>query len=227
MNKALTWMLGAIAACMLMLGSGPRAEAASEPQEIVERARLTAEKLLAHPEYGMLRKWMDRAKGALVVPSLLKAGFLLGVEGGSGVLLVRDPAKGWSYPAFYTLGSGSIGAQIGVQDAQVIFVIMTDKGLRAMIEKKFKLGAEASIAVGPEGAGVEGATTAALGPDIYSFAMTRGVFGGVSFEGTFAIERDEWNETYYGKGATPDGILFQRKFANSAADGLRQALRTR
>ncbi len=200
------------------------ADAASEPQELVEKARMTAERLLSHPEFSLLRGWMRGAKGVLIVPSLLKAGFLIGGEGGSGVLLSRDPAKGWSDPAFYTLGAGSIGPQIGIQDSQVLFVIMTVKGLEAMIEKHVKLGIDASIAAGPEGGGVEGATTAGLGADIFSFSMTRGVFAGASFEGSVAVERNDWNRSYYGAGATPWAIVIERKFTNAGAAGLRKAL---
>ncbi len=200
------------------------AGAASEPQQLVEKARLTAERLLTHSEFPTLRGWMRKAKGVLIIPSLLKAGFVVGGEGGSGVLLSRDRKTGWSDPAFYTLGAGSIGLQIGVQDSQVLFVIMTDKGLEAMIDKQVKLGADASIAVGPKGAGVEAATTAGFGADIYSFSMTRGVFGGVSFEGSVAIEREDWNRSYYGAGATPRAIVLERKFTNPNATSLRKAL---
>ncbi len=200
------------------------AGAASEPQVLVERARMTAERLLTHPDYPTLRRWMRDAKGVLIVPSLLKASFLIGGEGGSGVLLSRDRDAGWSDPAFYTLGAGSLGFQIGIQDSEVLFVIMTDEGLEAMIDKHVKLGADASIAAGPEGAGVESATTAGLGADIYSYAMTRGAFGGISFEGSVAVEREDWNRLYYGAGATPRAIVIDRKFTNPHARGLRRAL---
>ncbi len=200
------------------------AGAASEAQVLVDKARMTAERLLTNPDMATLRRWMRGAKGVMIVPSLLKASFLIGGEGGSGVLLSRDAEKGWSDPAFYTLGAGSIGLQMGIQDSQVVFVIMTDKGLEAMIEKQVKLGVDASIAVGPEGAGVKGATTAGLGADIYSFSMTRGVFAGASFEGSVAIERNDWNRSYYGAGATPWAIVMERKFTNAGAAGLRRAL---
>ena len=102
---------------------------------------------------------------------------------------------------------------------------MTDKGLAAMMEKKFKLGAEASIAMGPvAGAGVRGATTANLGADIYAYAVTRGVFGGVSFDGTAVIEREAWNRSYYGDGASARGIIVEQKFSNESAEPQRRAL---
>ena len=156
--------LAAVAALLVLIVAWHApARAESEEQELIDKAKLTAEKLLSQSDDTLLHDWMKKAKGVMVVPSLLKAGFVFGAEGGSAVLLARDPVKGWSYPSFYTLGSGSFGAQIGFQDSQVIFVIMTDKGLHAMIDENVKLGADASIAIGSEGAGVEGATTAGLG----------------------------------------------------------------
>jgi lipid-binding SYLF domain-containing protein len=214
--------LGAV----LTLPARPAA-AASEPHELVEKAKFTVERILTQTDYKDVRDWVRKAKGVLVVPSLLKAGFVIGGEGGSGVLLSRDPQRGWSDPAFYTLGAGSIGLQIGFQDSQVLFVIMTDKGLEAMLDKQVKLGADASIAAGAIGAGVEGATTANLGADIYSYSMTRGAFGGASFEGAVAVEREDWNRIYYGTDATPRDIVITRKVTNPHAAGLRRALEIR
>ena len=200
------------------------AKAASVPQELVDKARLTAENMLSDPGFPTLRRWMARAKGVLIIPSLLKAGFIIGAEGGSGVLLSRDDKGIWSYPAFYTLGGGSFGLQIGAQDSAVIFVIMTDKGLESVIKRQMKLGADASIAIGPMGGGVEGSTTTAMGPDIYSFSKSRGLYGGASFEGAMIAKRNNWNTGYYGKGATPEAIVIKRKFSNPGADALRKAL---
>ena len=89
----------------------------------------------------------------------------------------------------------------------------------------YEVGADGSVAVGPAGgAGVSAGTTAGLGADIYSYAKTRGVFAGLSLDGTAIVKRDSWNTAYYGKGATPRGILIERRFSNPAADRLRQAL---
>lgn len=220
-------MLRHVAATALALAlacpAGP-GFAASEAQELVDKSRLTAEKMLAHPDFPSLRVWMKQAKGVFIVPSLLKAGFLIGGEGGSGVVLARDAKGGWSYPAFYATGAGSIGLQIGFQDSEVMFVIMTQKGLDAILSSRFKLGADASIALGPVGAGVEGATTAGLGADIYAFGLNRGLFGGVSLEGAVIWEREDWNAQYYGPGATSGSVLLEHKFANRAADDLRRAV---
>jgi lipid-binding SYLF domain-containing protein len=211
-------------ALALVAGCGA-AFAASPQQELVEKAALTADKMINDPTLPSLRATLKDAKAVLIVPSLIKGGFILGAEGGSGVLLARDARGAWSNPAFYTLGAGSIGMQIGVQDSEVIMVIVTQKGLNAILDKPFKLGADGSVAAGPiGGAGVSAGTTAGLGADIYSFASTRGAFAGLSLDGTVLVKRDEWNAAYYGKGATPRAILIQRSFSNPAADKLLRAL---
>lgn len=198
--------------------------AASVPQELVEKARLTTEKMLEEPDFPALRGWIKEAKGVLIVPSLLKASFFFGAAGGNGVLLARDKNGNWSYPAFYTMGAGSFGLQAGFQDAEAVFVIMTEGGLEAVIDNGLKLGLEAAMAVGPVGAGVAGATTAGFGADIYAFSKAMGLFGGVFVNGAWAKERDSYNTEYYGTGATTKAILIERKFSNSAADQLRAAL---
>ena len=214
----------------LLIGLGlalqaPAAMAASEAQELVDKARLTTEKMFNHPDTKSLRGWVKKAKGVLIIPSLLKAGFVFGGEGGRGVLLAKDADGNWSPPAFYALGSGSIGLQIGFQDSEVVLVIMTDGALEAIISAKIKLGVDVSVAVGPKGLGVEGATTTNLGADILAYSLTRGAFLGASFEGSVAVEEDELNTIYYGSGATARGIVLQRKFSNSAAAGLIRALK--
>ncbi len=216
----------AILAGALMLGAAaaPQARAASDQQEIVTKAQWTVEKMLGSPDLPTLKNWMRRAKAVLVVPSLLKAGFIIGGEGGTGVLLGHLPDGTWTAPAFYRAWSASIGAQIGVQDAQVMFVVMTQSGLDAVLSGKIKLGADASIAIGPEGAGVEGATTVAAGADIYSYALTRGAFAGVSFEGTFLQPLSDWNRDYYGRAISAHDIVINNAVSNPNAAGLIKAL---
>lgn len=218
--------LGAVLLIAAAIASSARAE--SDQQALVDKAALTVEQMLANPEHPSLRANISRAKGVLVVPSLIKGGFIFGVEGGSGVLLARHQT-GWTQPAFFTIGAGSFGLQAGVQDAQVMLLIMTDRGLNAVMKQQFKLGVDASVAIGPGdgvgvGKGVGGATTAGLGADIYSFADTRGLFAGVSFDGAGVIKREDWNRAYYGKDANTYAIVMQGKFANRGTDRLRRAL---
>jgi lipid-binding SYLF domain-containing protein len=140
------------------------------------------------------------------------------------VLVVRDAARGWSYPAFYTLAAGSLGLQIGGQVSEVVLTVMSDKALDAVIDNQMKLGGDVSMAAGPLGKGVEASTTTNLEADVYSFAKTAGLFGGVSLEGAGILKRDSWNANYYGSGATPYAILIERRFSNPNAQPLLDAL---
>lgn len=201
--------------------------AQEEQQALVDKARISLNALRNDPDHPNLKTTLARAKAVLIIPSLLKAGFLIGGEGGSGVLLVRNANGEWSSPAFYTLASGSVGLQIGAQDAEVLFTVMTDKGLQQVLKNEFKLGADASIALGPIGGGVEASTTLNMGADIYAFSKTRGAFAGGSFEGSYIKPRTEWNKLYYGQALSVEDIVLNGKASNPGADALRQALAAR
>jgi lipid-binding SYLF domain-containing protein len=191
-----------------------------KPAELIAEAEKTFNTFVADPEMKWFRSNVKNARGVFIVPRLLKAGFIFGASGGSGALLVRNEKSNmWSYPAFYTMGSGSFGLQAGVQAAEVILMVMTQKGLDAMLSTKFQLGADASVAVGPIGAGAQAATV-----DILQFARTKGAFGGVSAEGAAIAIRDKWNEEYYGKPVRPTDILVIRNISNPGADKLREAV---
>jgi Uncharacterized conserved protein len=216
--------LAVVAGLMAALGTLGPARAATDEQEIVDKARLTTESLLSNPDFGMLQRTIKDAKGVLVFPALLKGGFIVGIEGGSGVLLARVPGGGWSFPAFYTLGGGSFGLQIGAQTAEVMLLIMNDGALESLMESQLKLGGDASIAIGPVGAGLEGSTTTNLDADIVAFSSTKGLYGGIALEGSIINARESKNESYYGVGATTRAIVIHQRFANPGANGLREAL---
>lgn len=199
--------------------------AAGKAERLVEKARLTVEALKEDPTFEQMKKMLTVARAAFVVPSLLKAGFIIGGEGGSGVLLARDPeTETWGYPAFYTMAAASIGLQIGAQASEVVFVIMTDKGLKAMLAKRVKLGVDASVAIGPVGGGVEAATTTSPGADVFAFSRSKGLFGGVSFEGALLTTDAKSNRAFYGKPVSAGDIVLKKAVSNPAADGLREIL---
>ena len=140
------------------------------------------------------------------------------------MLLARAGNGTWSYPAFYGMGSGSFGLQIGIQDAQFVMMIMTEKGLNSVLDSQFKLGADASIAIATIGGGVQGSTTGALGADIVAFSATRGLFGGVSIAGSLMGARSEWNRQYYGRDFGTRQIVIEMQATNPGADPLREVL---
>ncbi len=216
---------GAALAAAFTAGLPATALAASEEQELIDDAVRTLGHFEADPDMGWFRKYAPRARGILIVPQLLKAGFIIGGEGGSGVMLGRDPKSGaWSPPAFYTMGAGSIGFQIGAEAQEIILLIMTDKGVNSLLESNVKLGAEASVSVGPKGAGVEAATAPNLSADIVSFARSKGLYGGISLEGAVVATRKAWNTAYYGKPVTSTDIIVRRDVDNAGTGALKAAV---
>lgn len=200
------------------------ARAQSEQQQLVDRATLAAQQMLNDRDGKDAQYVLKRARAAMVCPQIFKAGFLLGGQGGSCVLVARDGAGSWSAPAFYGLGGGSIGFQAGVQDAEVMLLIMSDKGLNAVMDNQFKLGADASATFVDLGGGIEGATTAALRADIVGFTRARGLYAGISLSGSLMSTKSEWNQAYYGRPVAARQIVIGMEVTNPAADPLRQVL---
>jgi len=172
------------------------------------------------------RDLLHRARGVLIIPTLVKGGFIFGAQGGSGVLLSRDPKTGtWSYPAFYAMGAGSFGFQIGLEVSKIMLIIMNDRALDAFMRAEFKLGAEAGIAVVTLGGGAEASTTAAGGADIYALAESAGLFGGVAIQGGIVKPLADEDHRYYGANVTAQQIVLARGVKNPGAEGLRNILR--
>jgi len=225
-RRALAGLALALAAPALLGGalvSSP-ARGETEAEALVTEARLTVDRLMADKDFFQLPKFIKGAKGVYIIPQLVKGGFILGAEGGTGVFLARGTDGSWSAPAFYTLGAGSIGLQIGGEVKEVVFVLMSDKAVDAMLSSEFKLGADASVSVGPLGRGVEASRSTDFTSDIYAFSKSVGLFGGGALEGAKIFTRKSLNESYYAPGATPKSIVIDRKFTNTQADSLRQTL---
>lgn len=218
-------LLKAIAIVLIGVACAQPAAAQEEEQVLVDRARATVERIRIDPDYKKINELLLRSHGALIVPELIKAGFILGGEGGTGVLLRRDADTGrWGYPAFYDFGAGSIGLQIGVSASEVIFLFMTKEGLELAMSDKMKFGADAGIAVANLGGGAEASTTTNLEADIYAFYRSQGAYAGVSFEGAAIVPDQDRHLRYYGTRYTSRQIIFEDVARNPGADGLRDAL---
>jgi SH3 domain-containing YSC84-like protein 1 len=206
------------------------ARAQTEEQALVDRATLAVQEMFSNPTTQAMVDLMKRARGALICPRVFKASFFFGGQGGGCVLVGRSGAEGsnpgapWSSPAFYAMGSGSFGFQVGVQDAEMIFIVLTDKGLRALLDSQFKFGANAGIAIATIGAGIEGSTTAALRADIVAFSQASGVYAGISIDGTLLSARSEWNQSYYGKPLSAQQIVLNLDGQNPGAEPLKEML---
>lgn len=212
----------------LMLGLAPAravADDKADAEDLVARAKLTLAAVQRHPDMGpYVKTYLKRAKAVLIVPQLLKGGFILGGEGGTGVLLARGDGGQWSYPAFFSMGAASIGLQIGGQSSQVVLLVMTGNGLQSILKDQVKIGGELDAAAGPYGAGIDASTTTNLDVDILSYSVAQGLYIGANFEGSVIVKRDGLNQAYYGAPVTPNAIVLDGQVANAQADELRQAL---
>ena len=190
---------------------------------LVETSRFSIERMLIDDELPELMCYVKRARALLIIPELVKGAFIVGAEAGSGVLMVRGDDGSWSAPAFYTLAAGSIGLQIGGQVSEVVFTVMNQGAVEALLRSEIKLGADFSVAVGPIGKGLEASTTTNLGADVFAFSKNVGLFGGGALEGAKLFAREKLNQAYYGPGATPRAIVIERSFFNPQSEKLRQA----
>ena len=192
------------------MGPNPPPE---KQQELVTEAGQTFDNFVADPDMTWFKAHHKEALGFLISPMVMKAGFIIGGSGGRAVLVAKGK-HGWNGPAFYTLATPSIGFQAGVEKSEIIFMIMTKKGLDSLMKTTMKIGGDASIAVGPVGAGAGSIPKG----DFVVFARTKGVYGGVNVEGTAVKVEDDFNKAYYGEPVTPLDIIARGSFKNAAAD---------
>jgi SH3 domain-containing YSC84-like protein 1 len=206
----------------LVACAGPTQESAA--QRLVDRSTLTVEDIMSSPNSADVGQTLHHARAVMICPEVFKAGFIVGGSGGGCVLVGRAAQGSWSDPAFYTIGSGSLGLQAGIQDASVLMMIMNDKALNAVINSQFKIGADASIAIATIGAGIGGSTTAAMRADIVTFAQERGLFAGVSLDGALLSSDYTADQAYYGTNGDARQIVIGMQANNPGANPLRSVL---
>ena len=177
--------------------------------QVVGAAQATIEKFKASKEKPMdeFRALLPKAEGVVVLPGVIKGGFIVAAEGGNGVLLAKDANGQWSQPAFYFLAAGSIGLQVGGQASDVVLLVFSQDAVQSIIEHQGKLGADLGLVIGTVGAGVEASTTTNVGADILAFSQGVGVFAGGSLEAAMLIKRSDLNAAFYGQGLNPTDIL--------------------
>jgi lipid-binding SYLF domain-containing protein len=174
----------------------------AEAEKEVADAGKTLDNFVADPDMTWFRDHAKEAKGLFICHQIVKAGFIIGGSGGRCVLVVKG-AKGWNGPAFYTMGAASAGFQAGVQDSEIVALVMTQKAIDSLMSNSFKVGGDASIAAGPTGVGTAGTPNA----DIISYSRAKGVYGGVDVSGSVIKPSEDYNEAYYGKAASPIDII--------------------
>lgn len=214
------FLLAVLSACNTV---SPTADSKSDAEVIVDDAQRVVERFKASDQGATISGLLSAAKGVIVYPSIVKAAFFFGGEGGTGVLLGRDDDGSWSSPAFFTFGAASYGLQIGAEESKVLMIITNDRTLSRAVEGGLEFGANATVAAGSEG--LKGSLSTDDLQDIYYFAeIERGLFAGINLKGATAVSRDALNAAYYGQPTNAKEIVIDRGRANEQARPLRAAL---
>jgi lipid-binding SYLF domain-containing protein len=185
----------------------PAAWAQSSQQVTIDGARKVLADLRHDKAFGNAAQLMRQAKAVFIVPKLIKGGFFVGGEGGNGVLMVQRRG-GWSAPAFFAIGAASFGLQAGLQQSEMIMLIMTQKGLEGVLRDNFKIGAQAGISVVTLGSGVEGAIGGASLPDVVVWSSSTGLYGGLTVDGSIIRAEPNQDSEFYGRRVSSRDVLF-------------------
>jgi len=210
----------AAGAALLLAAPLARADDAADARALVDKSRITIQSLAADKNFGAMREALRQARGVLIFPQIIKGAFFIGGSGGTGVLLARDEKGQWKGPAFYTIGSASIGIAFGGEASEAVIVIGSQKALDGLYANQFKVGADGSITAGPVGQGGNVAFTS----DLMSFSRSKGAFIGVSFDGSVLDVRDSLNSAFYKAKVSPLDILVRGKPVAAEAASLRAAV---
>jgi len=183
--------------------------AASGVEDSIERLQLSSDTLQAminSPDKGIPEEVLNNAKCIVVVPHLVKGGFVIGGEHGRGVATCRTK-EGWSAPAFVSIGGGSWGLQIGVEGVDLVMLVMNDHGLQHLLSSKFQVGADASASAGPIGRHASAGTDWKMDSEILTYSRSKGVFAGISLDGAMVQQDEDSTRAIYGRGHSFHAVL--------------------
>jgi SH3 domain-containing YSC84-like protein 1 len=189
------------ALCLMLLSgiSAAQSKQAKKINEATERSRKAAKvftEIMAAPDKAIPRDLLDKAEAVAVFPNVIKAGFIVGGRGGSGVIS-RRVKGGWSAPAFFKLGGASVGLQIGASSTDFVLLFMNQDALKGLLEDKLELGGEGSIAAGPIGRAAAASTNLTLDAQIISYSRSRGLFAGLELKGVVINPENDDNRAVY------------------------------
>jgi lipid-binding SYLF domain-containing protein len=195
MKKSMSLLL------MSLLGLvGTCAWAGSAREDTVERMQKSVDVLqsiMSTPDKGIPEEVLSGAKCIIVVPDLIKGGFIFGGKHGRGVASCRTP-EGWSAPAFVSVGGGSWGLQIGVEGVDLVMLVMNDRGLQHLLSSKFEMTGEGSVAAGPVGRHTSAGTDILLNTEVLTYSRSKGVFAGLTLEGAVIEQDNDSTRAIYG-----------------------------
>lgn len=196
-----------LAAVVLALLSGHSAFAQTSREDmVVTQSTEVLNEIMAIPAKGIPHSLLEKAEGVVIIPNMIKGGFVVGVRHGRGVVLVRNENRGWQPPQFVTMTGGSVGWQAGIQATDVVLVFQTKKSIQGLLTGKFTIGVDASAAAGPVGRQASAGTDLSLQSEIYSYSRSRGLFVGAAVDGSSLQIDTLANRNYYAStGLTPTG----------------------
>jgi lipid-binding SYLF domain-containing protein len=204
-------LAAAMASASTMVAAG-RTQEAKEDGEArrVADATLLFDEIMSAKDSAIPSAILGKAEGVAVFPSTIRAGLLVGGQRGRGILSVRSESGTWSAPAFLTLTGGSVGLQIGAQATDLVLVIMNRRGLENLVRNQFKVGADAGVAAGPVGRDAQASTDIQMRAQILSYSRARGLFAGVTINGSTIRQDKDANQRFYGKPYETKQIVFER-----------------
>jgi lipid-binding SYLF domain-containing protein len=226
-RPAVSATVAALVLALSVLAASPpaRADDAGDTRELTERAVYTIQRFQDDSAMEGFRELMrERARAILILPQVIKVGFIAGGSGGSGVLMARSAQGDWIGPAFYTMYQFNIGLLAGAEATEMVIMALTEKGLTSLLSTTMKWGAEASGAVGPVGMGAA-AASAGLSADLVVYSRGKGLYGGFSLDGAVLDIRETLNGAYYGRSVTPMDILIRGEAKNPHAQPLADLLK--
>jgi SH3 domain-containing YSC84-like protein 1 len=193
-------VLSVLVVLCLSVGSFAADETKDETKasDRIQAAGTVLDEIQAAPDQGIPEEVLGSAQCVAVVPSMLKAGFIVGARYGRGVASCRT-AKGWSAPSFFMVGGGSFGLQIGGQAVDLVMLIMNDDGMKNLLSSKFKLGADASVAAGPVGRHASADTDWKLKAQVLTYSRARGLFAGLELTGAVIKQDKDATREFYGR----------------------------
>src|SRR5436309_12246220 len=205
---------------------GTYAWAGSAREDSVARLQSSVEVLhaiMATPDKGIPEEVLSNAKCILVVPDLIKGGFIFGAKHGRGVATCRT-TEGWSAPAFVSVGGGSWGLQIGVEGVDLVMLVMNEQGFQHLLSSKFALTGEGSVAAGPVGRHASAGTDWKMNTQVLTYSRSRGAFAGITLEGAVIQQDDDSTRAIYGKNVRFRNILSGRVSTPRSTDAFMRAV---
>ena len=209
----------AVVALLLSLSiplSAPAAPSKAEARERAQKAAKAFDEIMGAPDQAIPQELLDRAQCVVVFPGVKKGGFIVGGQFGRGLASCRRPGGSWGSPAYFTIGGGSFGLQIGGQLVDLVLLVMNKSGLDGLLQDKFEIGAGAGASAGPMGRNTHVSTDVLLKSQIVSYSRSRGLFAGLELKGAVIMQDSESNKEIYDRDISAKEIIIAGKVRTPA-----------